>query len=48
MATTEIEKPSLIQRLKASQWMSAVALYLAGVMALALVAYGCKALLGLL
>ncbi len=31
-----------------NQWMNAVALYLAGVISLAVLAYGCKALLNLL
>jgi hypothetical protein len=31
-----------------NQWLNALALYFAGVMSLAVLAYGCKALLGLL
>jgi hypothetical protein len=35
-------------KLKASQWANALGLYLAGVVSLAVVAYGCKLLLSLL
>jgi hypothetical protein len=35
-------------RLKKSQWVNGITLYLAGVLSLAIVAYGCKALLSLL